>query len=82
MALGVSLILVGLFGLMGLVLWFAAIGLQLAGWWLGRARPPGKRARRFRPSPGQDVGPPPSGAPSGTVEERPRGRRASLPENG
>jgi hypothetical protein len=39
MALGVSLILLGFVGVMGVVLWFAAIGLMLIGRWPG-AMPP------------------------------------------
>jgi hypothetical protein len=81
MALGVSLILVGLFGLMGLVLWFAAIGLQLAGWWPG-PRPPAWDAGEAIPwpRPGDDLGPPPggpSGGSGGTVEGS--GREVSEP---
>ena len=70
MALGASLILVGLFGLMGLVIWFAAIGLQLAGWWPG-PRPPAWEAGEAIPwpKPGEDFGPPPGGpSGGGTVE--------------
>jgi hypothetical protein len=87
MALGASLILVGLFGLMGLVLWFAAIGLQLAGWWPG-ARPPAWDAGEAVPwpKPGEPVGPPPSGppgGPGGTVEGSGREvSEAPLPEDG
>jgi len=39
MALGVSILLLGPIGIFMLVIWFAAIGLQLAGWWPG-GRPP------------------------------------------
>lgn len=72
MALGVSLILVGLFGLMGLVLWFAAIGLQLAGWWPA-PRPPAWEAGEAVPwpAPGEEPRPPRRGPPGdsgGTVE--------------
>src|SRR5262249_6500523 len=38
MALGASLILLP-FGILGLVIWFASIGLQLAGWWPGPPPP-------------------------------------------
>jgi hypothetical protein len=66
MALGASLILVGILGLMGLVLWFAAIGLQLAGWWPG-PRPPAWETGEAIPwqRPGQDLGPPPDRPPAG-----------------
>lgn len=87
MALGASLILVGLFGLMGLVIWFAAIGLQLAGWWPG-LRPPAWDAGEAVPwpRPGEDHGPPPGGPSAGsgdTVEGS--GREVSeprLPDSG
>jgi hypothetical protein len=59
MALGVSLILLGAFGYMGLVLWFAAIGLMLAGWWPG-SRPPAWEAGVAIPwpKPGEEPGEP------------------------
>jgi hypothetical protein len=62
MALGVSLILLGPLGQIGLVMWFAVIGLILAGWWL-RGRPPAWEAGVAIPwpKPGEDLGEP--GAP-------------------
>ncbi len=47
LALGVSLLLVPV-GIFGLVLWFAVIGLMLAGWWPGPCPRRGTRARRSR----------------------------------
>jgi MFS family permease len=69
MALGAALLLLGVFGLMGLVLWFAAIGLQLAGWW-PRPRPPAWEAGVAIPWPRPGEEPESLGAPppSGTVE--------------
>jgi hypothetical protein len=69
MALAASLILLGPVGQMGLVLWFAAIGLQLAGWWPG-PRPPAWEAGVAIPwrRPGEEPGGPGAPPPSGTVE--------------
>jgi hypothetical protein len=83
MALGASLILLP-FGILGLVLWFAALGLMLAGWWPG-PRPPAWEAGEAIPwlRPGDDAGPPPGGASPGSVEGS--GREVSerpLPEAG
>jgi hypothetical protein len=50
MALGVSLILLGFVGVMGVVLWFAAIGLMLIGSWPG-PRPPAWEAGEAIPWP-------------------------------
>jgi hypothetical protein len=73
MALGVSLILLGPLGQIGLVMWFAVIGLMLAGWW-GRGRPPAWGAGVAIPwlKPGE--GP---GGPGGPVEGS--GREVSEP---
>ncbi len=84
MALGAALLLLGVFGLMGLVLWFAAIGLQLAGWWPG-PRPPAWAAGVAIPwpRPGEEPGGPGEPSPPGTVEGS--GREISeppLPEQG
>ena len=73
MALGVSLILLGPLGQIGLVMWFAVIGLMLAGWWAGR-RPPAWEAGVAIPwpKPGADLG-----EPGGPVEGS--GREVSEP---
>jgi hypothetical protein len=84
MAFAVSLILVP-FGILGVVLWFAILGLMLARWW-PRPLPPAWDAGEAIPwpsGPGGGIGPPPEerGA-SGTVEGS--GREVSeerLPEN-
>jgi hypothetical protein len=84
MALAVSLLLVP-FGILGLVLWFAAVGLMLARWW-PRPLPPAWDAGEAIPwpRPGEDLGPPVKEPdPSGTVEGS--GRQISEPrppENG
>jgi hypothetical protein len=83
LALGVSLVLIPV-GIFGLVLWFAVIGLMLAGWW-PRPLPPAWEAGEAIPWPSrQDIGPPPEerGGPA-TVEGS--GREVSeqpLAENG
>ena len=66
MALGVSLVFLGLLGLMALVLWFLALGLMLAGWWPG-GLPPAWGEGRAIPwlRPGEE---PDEGGPGGTVE--------------
>ena len=60
LALGVSLLL-PLFGIFGLVLWFAAVGLMLARWW-PVTLPPAWDAGEAIPWPSgrDDVGPPPA----------------------
>jgi hypothetical protein len=67
-ALGVSLLLIPV-GIFGLVLWFAVLGLMLAGWWT-RPLPPAWDAGVAIPwpRPGEDLGPPPERGPSDTVE--------------
>ncbi len=59
MALGVSLILLGPLGQIGLVLWFAVVGLMLAGFAPG-GRPPAWEAGVAIPwaKPGEDIGEP------------------------
>jgi hypothetical protein len=69
LALGISLLLVPV-GIFGLVLWFAVIGLMLAGWW-PTPLPPAWEAGEAIPWPSrsEDIGPPPEQrGPSGTVE--------------
>jgi hypothetical protein len=68
MALGASLILIP-FGVIGVVMWFAALGLMLAGWWPG-PRPPAWEAGVAIPwpRPGEEPGGPGAPPPSGTVE--------------
>jgi hypothetical protein len=83
LALGVALLLVPV-GIFGLMLWFAIVGLMLAGWW-ARPLPPAWAAGEAIPWPGrEDVGPPPAeGGPPGTVEGS--GREIAeqpLPEDG
>jgi hypothetical protein len=83
LALGVSLLLVPV-GIFGVVLWFAIVGLMLAGWW-ARPLPPAWAAGEAIPwlRPGEDIGPPPEAGGPGTVEGS--GREVSeqpLPENG
>jgi hypothetical protein len=63
MALGVSILLLP-FGVLGVIMWFAAIGLQIAGWWPG-PRPPAWDAGVAIPWP--KPGDPPGGS-DGTVE--------------
>jgi hypothetical protein len=77
MALGASLILVP-FGILGVVIWFAAIGLMLAGTWPG-PRPPAWEAGEAIPwqRPGDDIGSPGGAGPSGTLEGS--GREVSEP---
>ncbi len=83
LALGVALLLVPV-GIFGLMLWFAVVGLMLAGWW-PRPLPPAWAAGEAIPWPGrEEVGPPPAeGGPPGTVEGS--GREIAeqpLPEDG
>jgi hypothetical protein len=82
LALGVALLLVPI-GIFGLVLWFAVVGLMVAGWW-PRPLPPAWAAGEAIPWPraGEAALPPTDGDP-GTVEGS--GREVSeqpLPENG
>jgi hypothetical protein len=70
MALGVSLILLGFVGVMGVVLWFAAIGLMFIGRWPG-PRPPAWEAGEAIPWPRPGEEPARSGdepMAQGTVE--------------
>jgi hypothetical protein len=84
LALGVSLLLIPV-GVFGVVLWFAVVGLMLAGWW-PRPLPPAWAAGEAIPwlRPDEDLGPPPEArGPAGTVEGS--GREVSeqpLAENG
>jgi hypothetical protein len=82
-ALGVSLVLLPV-GIFGLVIWFAVVGLMLAGWWL-RPLPPAWAAGEAIPWPSasEDIGPPPEerGGP-GTVEGSGREVSEGLPEAG
>jgi hypothetical protein len=81
-ALGVALLLIPV-GIFGLVLWFAVIGLMLAGVWT-RPLPPAWAAGEAIPwAPPGEGAPPPEGGDPGTVEGS--GREVSeqpLPENG
>jgi hypothetical protein len=79
-----TLLLIPQLGPIGLVLWFAVLGLMLAGWWV-RPLPPAWAAGEAIPwlRPGEELGPPPGSTPPGTVEGS--GREVSespLPENG
>jgi hypothetical protein len=68
MALGASLILIP-FGIIGVVIWLAALGFMLVGWWPG-PRPPAWEAGVAIPwpRPGEEPGGPGEPPPSGTVE--------------
>jgi hypothetical protein len=68
MALGASLILIP-FGIIGVVIWLAALGFMLLGWWPG-PRPPAWEAGVAIPwpRPGEGAGGPDEPPPSGTVE--------------
>jgi hypothetical protein len=71
MALGVSLILLGPLGQIALVMWFAVIGLMLAGWWPGTLPPAWAEGRAIPwPKPGEDLGEPVEG--SGREVSEPR----------
>jgi hypothetical protein len=77
-----ALLLLPSLGPIGLVLWFAVLGLMLGGWWI-RSLPPAWAAGEAIPwlRPGEGVGPSPGGPP-GTVEGS--GREVSeqpLPED-
>ena len=82
LALGVSLLLVPV-GIFGLMLWFAAVGLMMAGWW-PVSLPPAWAEGRAVPWPGrEDVEVAPGRGGPGTVEGG--GREVSedaLPDNG
>jgi hypothetical protein len=80
----VALLLIPSFGPVGLVLWFAVLGLMLAGWWI-RPLPSAWAAGEAIPwqRPGDDLGQPSGAAPSGTVEGSGREvSEAPLPEDG
>ncbi len=78
-----ALLLIPSLGPIGLVLWFAVLGLMLGGWWI-RPLPPAWAAGEAIPWLRRGEGPaPPPGGPPGTVEGS--GREVSeqpLPENG
>jgi hypothetical protein len=76
-ALGISLLLIPV-GIFGLVLWFAVLGLMLAGWWT-RPLPPAWAAGEAIPwlRPDEDIGPSPERGPSDTFEGS--GREVSEP---
>jgi hypothetical protein len=80
-----ALLLIPGLGPIGTVLWFAVLGMMLAGWWV-RPLPPAWDAGEAIPWPSarEDIGPPPAErGPAGTVEGS--GREVSeqpLPENG
>lgn len=82
LALGVSVLLVPV-GIFGVMLWFAVIGLMLAGWWPKPLPPAWETGEAIPwPRPGEDLGPPPEER-GGTVEGS--GREVSeqpLAENG
>jgi hypothetical protein len=74
LALGVSLVLLPI-GIFGLVIWFAVVGLMLAGWWIRPLPPAWAEGRAIPwPRPGDDLGPPPeerdaTGSVEGTGRE-------------
>jgi hypothetical protein len=79
-----ALVVIPQLGQIGMVLWFAILGLMLAGWWI-RPLPLAWAAGEAIPwpRPGEDLGPPPEEGPPGTVEGS--GRQVSeeaLPEDG
>jgi hypothetical protein len=79
-----ALVVIPQLGPIGMVIWFAILGLMLAGWWI-RPLPPAWAAGEAIPwpRPGEDLGPPPEEGPPGTVEGS--GREVSeepLPEDG
>jgi hypothetical protein len=86
MALGASLILLP-FGILGVVIWFAALGLMLGGWWPG-PRPPAWEAGEAIPwlRPEEEFGPrggPPPGEGGGPIEGSGREiEEPPLPEDG
>jgi hypothetical protein len=79
-----ALVVIPQLGPIGMVIWFAILGLMLAGWWI-RPLPPAWAAGEAIPwpRPGEGLGPPPEEGPPGTVEGS--GREVSeepLPEDG
>jgi hypothetical protein len=83
-ALGASLILIP-FGILGVVLWFAVIGLMLAGWWPGPMPPAWATGEAIPwPRPGDDL-PPPAEEMGASETLEGSGREVSeppLPEQG
>jgi hypothetical protein len=79
-----ALLLIPQLGPFGMILWFAVLGLMLAGWWIRRLPPAWATGQAIPwPRPGEEPGAPPGGGPPGTVEGS--GREVSetpLPENG
>jgi hypothetical protein len=79
-----ALLLIPQLGSFGTLLWFAVLGLMLAGWWI-RPLPPAWAAGEAIPwpRPGEDLGPPPEERPQGPVEGSGREISAEpLPEDG
>ena len=79
-----ALLLIPQLGPIGMVLWFAVLGLMLAGWWI-RSLPPAWAAGEAIPwpRPGDGRGQPRGAPPPGTVEGSGREvSEAPLPENG
>jgi hypothetical protein len=78
-----ALLLIPQLGPIGMVLWFAVLGLMLAGWWI-RPLPPAWAAAQAIPWPRPgDLGPQPAEGPPGTVEGSGREvSEAPLPEDG
>lgn len=70
MALGASVLLLGPIGFFGIVIWFAAVGLQLGGWWPGPRPPAWERGEAVPwPRPGDPPdGPGSRPGPDDTVE--------------
>jgi hypothetical protein len=79
-----ALILLPALGPIGMILWFAVLGLMLAGWWV-RPLPPAWAAGEAIPWPkaGDDLGPPAEERDADTVEGSGRGvSETPLPERG
>jgi hypothetical protein len=64
-----ALVVLPQLGPIGMILWFAILGLMLTGWWI-RPLPPAWAAGEAIPwpRPGEDLGPQPEERPPGTVE--------------
>jgi hypothetical protein len=81
MALGASVLLLGPIGYFGIVIWFAALGLQLGGWWPGPRSPAWERGEAVPwPRPGDPPDGPGSQPPGGTVEGEGRELSGDAPE--